>query len=95
MSRRVVVTDEAREQLSHYIDYLISEGAVQAALKVSQRFETYLTDHLAIYPHVGLFIDGTDFYEVWISGTRLVLWYQFSDEELIVLAAWHTSQDRS
>ena len=95
MSRRVVVADEARDEFSNQIDYLIAQGALQAAASLKQRFNVYLCDHLAKFPHTGTRIPERDLFEVWISGTRLVLWYRFTDDELVVLSVWHTSQDRS
>jgi plasmid stabilization system protein ParE len=50
---------------------------------------------LADYPRSGRKIPERELWESWIPGTRLVAWYDFGDDELIVIAIWHTSRDRS
>jgi len=94
MSRNVIVSDEALKYLDNYIDYLISEGAVEPATRLSERFFSYIKTFLAIYPATGSFIFERNLYEVWISGTRLIVWYRFDDETLEIIDIWHTSQDR-
>ena len=49
--------------------------------------------HLSLFPEVGRRVDK-DFFEVWISKTRIVLWYSFTDDKLDVIDIWHTSQHR-
>ena len=41
MSRRVVIADEARDNFSNQMDYLIGQGAFQAATRLKQRFNVY------------------------------------------------------
>jgi hypothetical protein len=33
-------------------------------------------------------------WETWIPGTRLVVWYRFTADELQIIRIWHSAQDR-
>jgi hypothetical protein len=58
------------------------------------RVETFLAKTLAEYPRNGCLIVERQLWETWIPRTKLVVWYTFSEAELVVLTFWHTSQDR-
>ena len=46
--------------------------------------------HLA----TGRQVPNRDVWETWVPGTRLVVWYRFTDTELQVIHIWHSAQDR-
>ena len=92
--RTVRFTPEAERTLADQLDYLVVAGAAVAAQASLTRVETFLTQTLAAYPRTGRHIVERDFWETWIPNTRLVAWYLFTDNELTVLALWHTAQDR-
>jgi len=92
--RTVVVTEEAETQLRHQIDYITSQGAPQAARHLQTRVHAFLEGTLAQFPGSGRHLPEFDVFESWIPRTRLVVWYRFTNDELVVLSVWHTSQDR-
>jgi plasmid stabilization system protein ParE len=85
---------EAERTLTLQLDYLIELGAVGPAQSLKDRVEAYLIDTLAAYPRTGKHIVERDIWETWIPRTRLVAWYSFTDDELAVVAFWHTGQNR-
>ena len=58
------------------------------------RVDEFLSLTLANYPRNGRFIAERDLWETWIPGTKLVVWYTFTDDELVAITFWHTSQNR-
>jgi plasmid stabilization system protein ParE len=92
--RRIVLTDEANQRLNDQIDYLLERDATAPAKALRARVGDFVTHTLAPFPATGKYIVDRDLWESWIPGTRLVVWYQFTDEVLIVTTFWHTSQNR-
>ncbi len=93
--RSWVLDPEARANLASQIDYLIDQGAFEAAERLVGRVEAFLADFLCFHPASGRYISERGLWEIWIPRTRLVLWYRFTDRELQVIRIWHTAQDRS
>lgn len=94
MKFKVVVTVEAAEQLDHQIGYLVEAGALQAAERLQLRVLHFLEQHLASYPKTGRYLSQRDLWETWIPGTKLLIWYRLTDEQLSVVTVWHAAQDR-
>jgi len=94
MRRRIIATKEAATRLENQLDHLIDHHAPAAAHQLKQRFDITLANHVAVFPRTGRYLAERDLWETWIPRTRLVIWYRFSDDELILLSVWHTSQDR-
>lgn len=92
--RRVCLTDEAASRLEAQIDYLIDHDALAAARALRCRVGDYIEHTLASYPASGKVLSARDLWEVWIPGTRLIVWYQFDDSVVTIITFWHTSQDR-
>jgi plasmid stabilization system protein ParE len=88
------LTPEAERGLAQQIDYLIGAGAPRAAEMLLQRVENFLATTLLAWPRTGHFIPEREIWESWIPRTRIVVWYTFDASELVVIAVWHTSQDR-
>jgi len=92
--RTWVLDRQAEADLQVQLDYLMEHGAVDAAERLSARIKAFLRDYLAVYPATGIFLDHRGLWETWVPGTRLVVWYRFTDTELQVARIWHTAQDR-
>jgi hypothetical protein len=54
----------------------------------------FLENFLAIHPRTGKFIPEAVIWETWIPGTKLIIWYRFSDDQLDVIRIWHTARNR-
>ena len=87
-------TDRARIHFDFQIDYLLERGAVAAANKLRVKTEGYLKKFLLRFPKTGTFIPERDLWEQWIPRTKLVIWYRFTDQELVIIDVWYSSQDR-
>ena len=92
--RTYAFSRRAESDLDAQIDYLISRGAFRPAEQLADRTESFLRNFLTAYPRNGRYIAERDLWEVWIPGTRLVLWYRFNDTHLDVVRIWHASRDR-
>lgn len=92
--RRYRFASVAAEALDSQIDYLISRHALQAARALERRVHAYIRDTVCHFPFMGQHIPERDVYETWIPGTKFVVWYTVSDEEIILAMVWHASQDR-
>lgn len=92
--RIVHFAPQAEHTLAEQFDYLVAQGATVPAHAMLNRVDAFLHQTLALYPRTGRPIAEHDLWETWIPGTRLVVWYVFTDEELTVLTFWHTAQDR-
>jgi plasmid stabilization system protein ParE len=92
---RVELSREAAERLEMQVRYLQAAGAPGAAERLSQRIMFFLEKHLARFPRTGRWLRDADLWEVWIPGTRLVVWYRLSNDVVVVVTVWHASQDRS
>ena len=93
--RRYVLTKEAESALDSQIDYLIAQGAQTAAQNLLNRIHNFLADTLCQFPATGRHLMLRDLWEIWIPGTRQILWYRFDEQIVTVIATWHTSQNRS
>jgi plasmid stabilization system protein ParE len=91
---KVVFAARARINFDKQIDYLIAEGAIRAARALRTRVRMFLTNFLALYPRTGAYIAERDLWETHIPRTRLVIWYRFTADVLVVIDVWHSSQDR-
>jgi plasmid stabilization system protein ParE len=91
--RQIRFTPEAEDTLTAQINYLLERGAIGPARTLQNRVETFLAT-MAQYPRNGRHIPERQLWETWIPQTRLVVWYTFTNDELIAITFWHTSQDR-
>ena len=94
MTRRLVFSPVAERDLNRHIDYLIDQHAIVAAEQLNQRVAAFLSMTLSAYPRTGRLAKEPDLWESWIPGTKLIVWYEFTDEELNVVRFWHTAQQR-
>jgi plasmid stabilization system protein ParE len=92
---RIVFDPLAADDLVSQIDYLIDRNARQAAARLSQRCDAFFEAYLARHPRTGKHIAERDIWETWMPGTRLVIWYRFTDTELQIIRIWHAAQDRA
>jgi plasmid stabilization system protein ParE len=92
---KVVLSPEAVERFEAQVAYLMSMDATDAAEWLRLRVIDFLSNHLAHFPRSGRRLAGRDVWEIWIPRTRLVLWYQIEQERVVIVTAWHTSQDRA
>ncbi len=91
---RIVFDPRAADDLVSQIEFLIDQNAVQAATHLKLRCDAFFEDFLARHPRAGKHIAERDIWECWIPGTRLVIWYRFTEDELQIVRIWHTAQDR-
>jgi plasmid stabilization system protein ParE len=89
-----VLDRQAEADLDAQLDYLIQRGAVNAAERLSARVKSFLCEFLTAHPATGVFLDHRGLWETWVPGTRLVLWYRFTETEVQVARIWHTARDR-
>lgn len=91
---RIVFDPRAADDLVSQIDFLTQQNAFQAAMRLKSRCDAFFEDFLARHPRAGKYIAERDIWECWMPGTRLVIWYRFTSEELQVIRIWHVAQDR-
>ena len=91
---KIIIAPRARRELGNQLGYLVDQGSIASARRLERRISTFLADTLSRHPRFGNFIAERDIWETWIPGTRIVIWYRFTDEELQVVRVWHTSQNR-
>lgn len=91
---RIVLDPIAAAELEAQIDYLLAVDAPQAATKLKARFDAFMEHFLAVLPRTGKHIAEKHIWETWIPGTRLVVWYRFTADEVQIIRVWHTAQDR-
>ena len=91
---KITIAPAARRDLERQLNYLIDHNAAAAARRLEQRLVTFIERTLAAYPRVGTFVGHRNVWEVWMPGTRLVLWYRFTRGELQIVRVWHSAQDR-
>lgn len=93
---KVVFTPTATRHIESQLEYLVSKGAVSAAIAARERITSFVSDFLVRYPRTGRFIPERQIYEIWIPRTRFVVFYRIErGNVLTILAFFHTSQDRS
>ena len=91
---KIIVAPHAERDLSRQIEYLVSRNAATAARRLHSRITVFVERMLAKHPRVGTFLTHRDLWETWVPGTRLVVWYRFSSDELQIVRIWHGAQDR-
>lgn len=91
---KVVLSPEAVERLEAQIAFLRDAEAFDAAEWLRLRITTFLSNHVAHYPRTGRRLGRDGLWELWVPGTRLVLWYRIEAERVVIATVWHTSQDR-
>ncbi len=91
---RVRYTTHARNKLDAQIDYLLGIGALQPAIDLDNRVNRFVVNTLGLFPRAGRYFADLDLWETWIPRTKMIVWYRFTDDELIVVDVWHTAQDR-
>lgn len=84
----------AADELASQIDYLIDNHALLAAARLKARCDAFFEKFLSRHPRTGKHIAEKDIWETWIPGTRLVVWYRFTREELQIIRIWHAAQNR-
>jgi plasmid stabilization system protein ParE len=93
---RVVYTPTAVRHIESQLEYLMSKRADRAAVAARRRITTFISDFLTRYPRTGRLIPERNVYEIWIPGTRYVIFYRVEPGDVLrILALFHTSQDRS
>ena len=90
----VVLSQRASHDLDSQIQYLIDQQAARAARRLHARVITFLRQTLATHPHIGIEVEHRDLRELWIPGTKFVIWYRVNDQTIEIARLWHTSQDR-
>ena len=91
----IVLAPRARQELANQLGYLIDKGAITAARRLEQRLTSYITNTLSRFPRSGNYITHRALWECWVPGTRLIVWYRFTTEEMQIVRVWHSAQDRS
>lgn len=92
--RQYAFSRQAEADLGEQITFLIDRNAGAAAERLADRAESFIASFLVAYPRSGKFIAARDLWETWIPGTKLVLWYRFTETELDIVRIWHASRDR-
>lgn len=85
----------AAVELEAQIGYLVEQGALSAAARLKMRCDDFFENFLTRHPRTGKLIAERGIWETWIPGTRLVIWYRLTPDELQIVRIWHASQDRS
>ena len=93
--RSYFLTAEADRELASQIDYLIGEGAQIPAQKLLNRVHSFVGNSLCQFPETGKHIKKRGLWEIWIPGTRIVLWYRFDETSVEIVYLWHTSRNRA
>ena len=91
---RITFDPVAADDLAQQLDYLIATNSVLAASRLATRLSAFLENFLATHPRTGKFIPEPGIWETWIPGTKLIIWYRFSDDQLDVIRIWHTARNR-
>lgn len=93
---KIVITPEAAFRLETQVEYIREQHAPAAAERLRIRVLKFIEQHLARFPRAGRLIEsqGTGLWEMWIPKTRLVVWYQISDDTVAIVSVWHAAQDR-
>ena len=91
---RITFDPRAADELASQFSYLIEHRALQAAARLKARCHAFFEGFLAAHPRTGKHIAEKDIWETWIPGTRLIVWYRFTSDELQIIRIWHAAQDR-
>lgn len=90
----VILSRRAVRDLENQLNFLIDAGSKRTAQRLEIRVSEFLERTLARFPRTGTFIGERELWESWVPGTRLVVWYRVTANELQVVRFWNTSQDR-
>lgn len=91
---KITFDPRAADELAGQLDYLIERNALAAAVRLEARCTTFLENFLTSHPRAGKFIAAANIWETLIPGTRLIVWYRFTSDELQIIRIWHTAQKR-
>jgi plasmid stabilization system protein ParE len=91
---KVILSPEAVERLEAQVAFLRDAEAFDAAEWLRSRIMTFLSNYVARYPRTGRRLGHDNLWEIWVPGTRLVLWYRIEEDDVVIATVWHTSQDR-
>lgn len=91
---RLVLSTEAAASLEHQVSWVRGAISPASADRLRERVLKFLAGHLLAFPRTGHELGQRELWEIWIPGTRLVVWYRLSADEVQVAAVWHASQDR-
>ena len=94
---KVASTQTARDHIAGQLAYLINRGALAPAGRLRERIQLFIHDFLCRYPRASRYIEERDLFESWIPRTPYVVLYRIDSatDTLIVLALFHSAQDRS
>ena len=92
--RRVRLTAETEQVFKTHVDYLLRQGAPQAAQSLKSNVDLFVKRTLPAFPHIGHRTAERDLFECSVPGTRMILWYVVEDAEITIVALWHVAQDR-
>lgn len=93
--RSYSIVPVAEQELESQINYLIGQGAQIPAQKLLNRVHRFIGNSLCRFPATGHYVKKRDLWEIWIPGTRVVLWYRFDDTSVVLLYLWHMSRNRT
>ena len=65
-----------------------------AARRLRERIMSFLKDTLSRFPGIGRPVGHRELREMWIPGTRVVVWFRVSGDCLEIARFWHSAQDR-
>ncbi len=91
---RIVIAPRARRELANQLGYLVDQGAIAAGRRLEERLTAFFQNTLSQYPKTGTYLEHRELWETWVPGTRIVVWYRFTGDELQIVRIWHTAQDR-
>lgn len=90
----VLFSPESLDRLEAQLQYIRDQFAEEAAERLRKRVLSFVDRRLALFPRSGRKIDN-ELWEVWIPRTKLVLWYEIHEEQLVIVSVWHSAQDRA
>ena len=82
---------EALEELENILDQAGSRNPLEAS-NIAHRVER-TTQNILTFPKAALYNAAGDYFERYVPKTRIILVYRIKDQEVIVIAAFHTSRD--
>lgn len=91
---RIKLDPRAAVELQSQITYLLERGSPRAARRLAERCDAFFENVLARHPRSGKPVPERGIWEAWIPGTRLIVWYRVSAEELQIIRIWHSAQNR-
>lgn len=89
---RITLDPQAAVELESQFEYLVQQGAMQAANRLAARCDAFFENVLGRHPKTGKYVAEKDIWETWVPGTRLVVWYRITDREVQIIRVWHAAQ---